>query len=95
MGWTPYAGAGIGIAFLDGNFQTAVLDLEIDDQEFAYQFMAGGSKSLSSSVDLFLEYRYFATTEFDLVNNTPVPPIQFGEDAYEANNLFVGFRFYR
>lgn len=95
MGWTPYAGAGVGIAFLDGNFQTAALDLEIDDQEFAYQFMAGGSRSLTSSVDLFLEYRYFATTDFDLVNNTPVPPVEFGEDAYEANNLFFGFRLYR
>lgn len=95
MGWIPYVGGGLGIAFLDGDFTTTTLDLEISDEEFAYQFIVGGSKSLTSNVDAFLEYRYFATTNFDLVNNTPALPVEFGEDPYEANNLFVGLRLYR
>jgi opacity protein-like surface antigen len=95
LSWTPYVGTGIGIAFLDGDFQTATLDLEIDDQEFAYQFIVGGSRSLTSNIDLLLEYRYFATTDFELVNNTPVPAAPFGKDTYETNNLFVGLRLLR
>ncbi len=95
MGWTPHVGGGIGIAFLDGEFETSTLDLEIKDEEFAYQLIAGGSKSLTAAIDLVVEYRYFATTDFDLVNKTPAPPVQFGEDPYEAHNVFVGFRLFR
>lgn len=94
-GWRPYVGGGIGIAFLDGDFSTAMLDLEIDDELFAYQFMAGANKTLTSNVDLFLEYRYFATDDFDLVNRTPMPAVGFGKDDYEADSIFVGFRVYR
>ncbi len=95
LGWSPYVGAGIGIAFLDGDFQTSTLNLEISEELLAYQFMAGASKTLTSAIDLFVEYRYFATSDFELINNTASPSVAFGTDPYEADLAIVGFRISR
>ncbi len=95
LGWTPYVGGGIGIAFLDGEFETATLTLDVDDDAFAFQLIAGGSKQLTDNVDAFVEYRFMETDDFDLSNVTPPVPVQFGEDPYESHSVFVGLRIYR
>lgn len=95
LGCTPYIGGGIGIAFLDGEFNTATLDLDIDEESFAFQVIAGASKQLSQNTDAFVEYRYLETDDFDLINVTPPVPVEFGSDPYQANSVLFGLRFYR
>ena len=74
-GWTPYIGGGVGIANVSFN-DVAVLGVTIvddDDTVFAYQVGAGLRFELAQSVDLSLDYRYFATEdpEFDDVTGFP------------------------
>ena len=54
FGFTPYAGAGLGFAIVDGS-----KDLEIDETEFAYQYIVGSSRQLRSGVTAFSEFRNF------------------------------------
>jgi OmpA-OmpF porin, OOP family len=56
---TPYAGAGIGIAFIDPSI-AAVCSL--CDTRFAYQGMVGVGYNASSALRVNLEARYYATT---------------------------------
>ncbi len=59
--FTPYVGFGIGFARValapDGTLNSD------SDIVFAYQFFLGVSKSISSSVDLFMDYRHISTTD--------------------------------
>ena len=54
FGVTPYGGAGLGFAILDGDG-----DLDPDETDFAYQFMLGTSRELRPGVSTVSEYRYF------------------------------------
>ena len=92
-GITPYAGAGLGLAILYGDFSTPATEIIVDDAAFAYQFMIGGSRQINSSVELFAEYRYFATTTID-VKNGPTDTVIDQNDP-EFQNVFFGLRFYR
>ncbi len=93
VGIKPYVGTGIGLAIFDGEFQTLASTIEIDGAAFAYQFIVGASKSVSQNVDFFVEYRYFATSDLDVVNDGTGTVI----DNYdpEVDNVFVGLRFWR
>ena len=92
-GWRPYLGGGIGLALADGEFTANALRLEIDDEMFAYQGMAGLIRPVSNYCSTFIEYRYFATTDYELENVTNAPAVAFGKDQYQAHNLMFGLRF--
>ena len=62
-GITPYVGGGIGLMLIDGSMTGALGTIDLEDEAFAYQFIAGASKSIRSDVELFTEYRYLGTTE--------------------------------
>ncbi len=94
-GFSPYIGGGIGFAIFDGEFNTAATTFEIEDEAFAYQFIAGGSKRINCNVDLFAEYRFFGATEVELVDTGAVPDDRLGQLEPEFHNVFVGLRFYR
>ena len=95
-GFTPYVGAGIGLAILDGEFTTNMTDIEIDDEVLAYQFMLGATKSINRSVDLFTEYRFYSTSEVDVTNVGVSPSVLLGSGyTPEIHNVFVGLRFNR
>ena len=53
--WTPYVGAGLGIAFVDSNSS-------LGSTQFAYQAMAGLAYNINSSLRVGLEARYLGTT---------------------------------
>lgn len=59
LGITPYAGAGLGVAFVDGDAEIAGSSTKLDDEDFAYQFIVGGSMQLRRGVAGFSEYRNF------------------------------------
>lgn len=92
---TPYAGAGIGVAFTDLNaiYGPGVV-LDSSEENFAAQAIIGASVSATENVDLFVEGRY--TRIFDLETPRFAPTgaltgvIEDDVDTYGVN---VGFRF--
>jgi OOP family OmpA-OmpF porin len=68
--FTPYIGAGIGVAQLtiDAKPQGAA-EFKDSDTQFAYQGIAGVSYALTNQLSLGLEYRYFATTDPNYSDN--------------------------
>lgn len=94
-GLTPYIGGGIGIAIVDGNLNTAAISLAIDDTAFAYQGMAGFTKQISSSVDLFAEYRYVGTTATQLDRVDVNPQVPQGRYSTSIDNVMFGIRIWR
>ncbi len=92
-GIRPYVGAGIGLAIVDGDLETAATSIDIDGAAFAYQFIVGGSKSLNRSVDLFAEYRYFGTSNLDVVNAGTGALID--RDNPAVDNILFGLRVMR
>jgi opacity protein-like surface antigen len=65
---TPFIGGGIGVARVnvsDGGLPSAAL-VDGDDDVFAYQIGGGVNFALDDRLDLFFEYRYFATDDYDM-----------------------------
>jgi opacity protein-like surface antigen len=65
---TPFIGGGIGVARVNVNnagLQSAAL-MDGNDDVFAYQVGGGVNFALDDRLDLFFEYRYFATDEYDM-----------------------------
>ena len=90
---TPYAGAGAGFAYLEGESTSLPINYSVEDSAFAYQAFAGCLLPLGACTDWFCEYRFFGTDEVAL--NDPAarnPPIGFD---YHSNNIFFGIRFCR
>jgi opacity protein-like surface antigen len=92
-GMSPYAGAGAGFGFVDGELSTQAADYVIDDSGFAFQFIAGISTACTCNADLFVEYRYFAVEDLhvDQVALT-APPVDFGDFDYRTHNVLFGLR---
>lgn len=63
----PYIGGGIGVAHVNvKDYSTAGTTVaDEDDNVFAYQAMAGMEYAVNNKVDLYTEYKYFATEDVD------------------------------
>jgi opacity protein-like surface antigen len=86
-GFKPYFGGGLGIAFVEGEMGGGAIT--IDDTAFAYQGFFGVDRQLNASTKLFAEYRYFGTSDIDIMAIVPTT------DNYQANNLFFGLQWSR
>lgn len=85
----PYLGGGFGGARLAvENFGTGAATVDDFGVNVAWQAMAGVDFSLSASLKLSLEYRYFAVDEVKLIDSTQVP---FKMD-YQASIAMLGLR---
>jgi outer membrane protein OmpA-like peptidoglycan-associated protein len=64
--FTPYIGAGAGVAFVNTSFGQQLGDLPFDinsaSTQFAYQYMMGVGYKIASNLRVNLEGRYYATT---------------------------------
>lgn len=88
--FSPYVGVGAGIGRVSADGATPFAGAAIDDDDtgFAYQGIAGLSYKLLDSVDLFGDYRYFATQSLELTTDAGI-----GVDAdYHNHTIMVGFR---
>ena len=86
--FTPYVGAGAGVAFVNTN--VSQLSINNTSTQFAYQYMAGVGYKISPSLRLNLEGRYFGTTMPTFSGNgtllaTPVAV----SGSYPNNNISV------
>jgi OOP family OmpA-OmpF porin len=82
--WHPFIGAGIGWAWLDGDFSGA--NSQNSDNAFAYQGILGVAYDVSSNVALKAQYRYFATADADVgyTNDTA---------DYRNHAILIGFTY--
>ena len=87
----PYVGAGIGLAFVKGDFLINGVAAEVDDFEFAYQGIVGINFWQNQKREFFAEYRYFANTDSDLVNAGGV--LISDDFSYRSHNFTFGVRF--
>ncbi len=79
--FTPFIGAGIGLANIEAEFDLAGNE---DDTVFAYQVAAGGSFAVSENLNIDFQYRYFGTED---------PNFDGLEAEYNTHNLILGLRF--
>jgi opacity protein-like surface antigen len=70
----PYVGAGLGYARaeLENVAGLGFTTIDDDDTTFAYQFIGGIAFEIVKPIVAFGEYRYFATSSFDLTNRAGV-----------------------
>ncbi len=72
--WTPYIGAGAGVAVVNFDGLSPVGGSRISDSEhvFAYQGIAGVTYKIDDRMGLFTEYRYVGTGDRDLRTDSGV-----------------------
>ncbi|MGE5475022.1 MAG: outer membrane protein, partial [Bacteroidales bacterium] len=83
--WHPFLGAGIGWAWLDGDY--AGTNANNTDNKFAYQGIAGVAYDVTNNWALKAQYRYFATLDTDL------GPANDHNAEYRNHSLLVGFTY--
>ena len=93
--FTPYLGAGLGLANVKADgFGVGAIPNVLDDDEtvLAYQLIAGAGWDVSQKTELFAEYRYFATDDPSVTTSGVTGSV--GTDiAYKSNNILLGARF--
>ncbi|CAA7621081.1 Outer membrane protein A (3aII*Gd) [Magnetospirillum sp. LM-5] len=83
--WHPFLGAGIGWAWLDGDFTGT--NARNSDNSFAYQGIAGVAYDVDANWALKAQYRYFASLDAD------VGTANAGESDYDNHSILVGFTY--
>jgi len=58
----PYVGAGIGYGHVRSEFPIGVVKVSANDDEFAYQLIAGANWNINKNVAIGADYRYVGTT---------------------------------
>lgn len=88
--WTPYFGAGLGVARITAKDLTVTGQPLSDDDAlvFAYQFGAGVDVALTPSLILDLGYRFFSTTKPELQEANG----EEFETAYLSHSAMIGLR---
>lgn len=83
--WTPYIGGGAGWARIGAEVKE--VDFDESDGVFAYQVGAGIGYSMSESTTVFIEYRYFGSSDPEFERNGVKTTVEIG-----AHNARLGFR---
>ena len=92
--FTPYLGAGLGIAMIEAEgFGVAAIPdvLDDDDTVLAYQVMAGIGYEISDRTSLFAEYRYFGTDSADVTTSVSTGSVDTDLD-FSSNQFRFGVR---
>lgn len=89
--FTPYVGAGVGVAYFDGNISAGGTPIsDMGRAGFAYQGIAGVAYKIDEAVSLKAEYRYMATEQIEIPNSAALGGGH-GNINYQANSVLVGF----
>lgn len=87
--WNPYLLAGAGYSYVSANLSTGGGKI-VDDHDgaFAYQLGGGVTVEVGPRIDLFVDYRYFATEDLTFTDNAGTP---FGA-SYASHTVNAGVR---
>lgn len=90
--WTPYIGAGLGVARVTADFAGAGGTIDGEATLLAFQFIGGLSYDISPSATLFADLRYFRTQDSEFTLTAPLgnSAVAFQYDGY---TLGAGLRF--
>jgi OOP family OmpA-OmpF porin len=89
--FTPYIGAGIGMARVNADFQGTGGTIDGSDSSLAFQAIGGVSWSLSDNMSLFADMRYFKATSADFTLTAPLGSSDVSFD-YDGYTLGAGIR---
>jgi len=93
--WTISFGGGIGVVDADvdasGSGGPLIRDAE-DDWSFAWQLIGGFGYAVTHNTDAFVEYRYFANQDHDVVTYPAGIPLRDSVDL-NSHTVSVGFRY--
>ncbi|MFO7604741.1 MAG: outer membrane beta-barrel protein [Desulfurivibrionaceae bacterium] len=81
--WTPFLSAGLGLALVNVDDNTAYLGNDYDTV-FAYQIGAGIGYAVNRKITVDCKYRYFATANAEFES---------GEVEYASHNIYAGMRY--
>lgn len=89
--WTPYLGAGLGVAVVEWDDVEVLGGKAIDDQDtvFAFQVGAGLGFEVTPNTTLSLDYRFFGTTDAHITDEA-------GDNddiSYLNSSVWLGLRF--
>ena len=90
--FTPYVGAGIGVAYSDGVFDVGGTTFDTTSAAFAYQGIAGISTNGPGGVEWYTEYRFYGNTDVPLEN---VPAMTSTNFTYLSHSVILGVRIRR
>lgn len=93
--FTPYLGAGVGLARVDASgFGVGAIPAVLDDNDtvIAYQVIAGGGYEVSPNTELFAEYRWFATEDPGVTTSAATGAVD-TDIEYRTSNVLAGVRF--
>jgi opacity protein-like surface antigen len=86
-----YGGLGIGASKIDGQFDSSLGEINIDDWLFAYQAILGIKLRATDRLNLNVEYRYFGNSE----SKIEIPIVDNPGLDYIAENITFGLSFTR
>jgi OOP family OmpA-OmpF porin len=89
--FTPYLGAGVGVALIDFNFATGT-GFEDTDAVFAYQAMVGVDYAVAPQIKIGLQYRFFGTQNPSFTDNIASGPITL-DGEYQTQNVLLTLRY--
>lgn len=89
--FTPYVGAGVGVAHVGAKDVTQILGSRIDDSDtvFAYQGIAGVEYDIKPNLKAALDYRYFRTADVSFKTDAGNPV----DADYEDHTISLGLRY--
>lgn len=92
-GFNPYVGAGLGVQFVGfrGTVDEIEGEIELNYPTVIYQWMAGVSKPLSQSSEVFVEYRGLGTFGTTVSGAIGPDSIRAATSLYQGS-IFAGFR---
>jgi len=84
--FTPYAGAGLGLSYIEVDQSDGIFPgLQEGQTLFSYQAIGGVATQITSSADFIVEYRFLGTSEVEFD--------ELGQDlVYNTSNLFFGVK---
>ena len=89
--FTPYIGAGVGMAYVSAKDVEQIHGSRIDDSDtvFAYQGIAGIEYDIRSNLKAALDYRYFRTADMSFKTDAGNPV----DADYEDHTITLGLRY--
>ena len=91
---TPYIGVGIGLGLADADSDSgAVLNVNDDSLEFAWNVLLGAAYELNESVNITIGYRYLGITDPEFDASAGGASFTLDAENVQAHEFLLGLRY--